>query len=404
MGTVDSTHLALGLLLSAGLLLGLGASRAGLPRVTAYMLAGIALSPALLGDVLGIRLGNGADALTTTALGVIAYLIGGSITASQLRRTGRVILGTLFGEVLGAAVAVWIVLALTLPDAWEGVPATHLALAFAAVASTTAPAATVAVLHQYRARGPLSDTLLGVVALDDAMGIALFAIVLVVSTGVSLAEGATVVAVGLGGSLLLGLAGGALLWRLARHVHERSLHLPLVLAGLLLAIGVAESTGLSSLLAAMSLGFTARTLLGASGERLLAPVEHLEELVFLLFFTVAGAHFDPEVLLSHLPLVVAYTAARVAGKAGGAALGARLGGAPPQVSRWLGLCLVPQAGVAVGLALTLARDPVFAPASRVFVNVILASTLLYELAGPLAVRFALSRANELGAPRERLRT
>lgn len=105
MGAAESTPLALGLLLTAGLLLGLAADRAGLPRVTAHVLAGIVFSPARLGGVPGVRLGDGADALTTTALGIIAYLIGGSTTLGQLRRTGRLIPSAPVGEVLGAALA-----------------------------------------------------------------------------------------------------------------------------------------------------------------------------------------------------------------------------------------------------------------------------------------------------------
>jgi Kef-type K+ transport system membrane component KefB len=137
--------------------------------------------------------------------------------------------------------------------------------------------------------------------------------------------------------------------------------------------------------------------LGAAGDRVHAPVEYFEELVFLVFFTVAGAHFDPRVFAGHWDLIAAYFLARLGGKMTGAALGARLSGAPRPVARWLGLGLAPQAGVAVGLALTLAHQPVFRDVSGVVVNVILATTVLYEVLGPALVRYALERAGELGA-------
>ena len=153
----------------------------------------------------------------------------------------------------------------------------------------------------------------------------------------------------------------------------------------------------------IALGFSARFILAGSGDRLFVPIEQLEEFVFLIFFTVAGAHFDFELLSQNVALVGAYFFARVVGKLVGAAGGARVAGAPPQVSRWLGLALMPQAGVAVGLVLTLAQHPFLAPVAPVVVNVILGTTMLYELVGPFAVHFALGRAGELGERRERAR-
>lgn len=399
MAEEPQAHLALGLLLSTGLALGSLASRVGLPRIAAYVVAGICFSPPLLGGTLGLRLVDGAGALTSTALGVIAYVIGGAMTGAQLKRAGRIIVVATLCEALAAAAVVCATVLLLLPPTLYGVDRLHLALAFGAMACTTAPAATVAVLHQYRARGPMSDVLLGVVSLDDAVGLTLFAGVVAATTGGSLASGLAGALGVIAGSVALGTAGGWLLSRAVSQVHETPLRLPAVLAGILLCSGLAEALHLSPLLAAIVLGFSARWLGGPAGDRLFAPVEHLEEFVFLIFFTVAGAHFDAWVFAQHLPLLAAYSVARVAGKVGGATLGARLAGAPPQVVRWLGPALVPQAGVAVGLALALARQPAFSGTAGLFLNVILGSTLLYELLGPLAVRAALSRAGELGERR-----
>jgi Kef-type K+ transport system membrane component KefB len=336
------------------------------------------------------------------ALGVIAYLIGGSITVGQLRRMGRVIFGTMAGETLGAVVLVFTVVLLVAPEeGLSGVPALHLALAFGAIAVSTAPAATVAVLHQYHARGPLSTALLGVVALDDALGIVLFALMAVITTGASLAGGLQSAGIEVGGSLLLGAAAGYGLNRLSRRIRQGGLSLPMILAVILLTVGGSETMGLSPLLSTMVLGFTARMSHRAAGDRLFAPVEYFEELVFLVFFTMAGAHFDPQVFVNHLDLITAYFFARLLGKMAGASAGAHLGGAPQSVSRWLGLGLAPQAGVAVGLALTLVNQPAFHAVSALFVNVVLGTTLLYELTGPILVRVALGRAGEMGSKRRR---
>jgi Kef-type K+ transport system membrane component KefB len=303
---VAATHLMIGLLLSAGLLLGLIATRLGIPRVTAYVFAGVIFSPRLLGGPLGFEAGSATEVLTSTALGVIAYLIGGSVTTGQLRRTGRVILLALVGETLGAGVAVWLAVRAVVPEEINGVSPDSLALILGAAAATTAPAATLAVLHQYRARGPLSETLLGVVALDDATGIMLFALAVVVTTGSTILTGLAQAGFEIVGSIGLGIGAGYLLSRLSRHLHDRSLWLPAVMAALLVTIGLAGFSGLSPLLAAIALGFSARFILAGAGDRLLVPVEQLEEFVFLTFFTVAGAHFDFELLSQNVALVGAY--------------------------------------------------------------------------------------------------
>jgi len=403
MESSTAIHLVLGVLLLTGLLLGLVASRLGLPRVAAYVIAGMLFSPQLLGGALDLRVGDWAESLTTAALGIIAYLIGGSITAGQLRRTGRVIIGSTLGESLGAATVVFVTMLMVLPEQVAGVSGLLLALAFGAIAAPTAPAATIAVLHQYRARGPLSSTLLGVVALDDAVGVILFAVVSALATTGSLTSGIGGAVAEIAGSIVLGIATGYGLSHFARRL-IRDLRLPLIVAAVMLTIGLAERIGLSPLLAAMALGFAARAAMGAAGDRLFGPVEYLEELVFLIFFTVAGALFDPTVLAEHMELVAVYYLARFAGKAGGAGGGGRLAGAPPAVRRWLGLALIPQAGVAVGLALAIGQYPAFRPASEVVVNVILGSTLLTAVTGPIAMRIALGRAGELGTERERTRS
>lgn len=388
----SSLFLNLGLLMTTGLLFSLIAAHFKLPRIALYALAGLIWSPDLLGGVLGLQPGPWSESVTACALALVAYLIGGSVTAKQLKKLGKTILFCTFGEVVGAAVFVFVVVAFFL----SGQPdALLLASALAVLAASTAPAATVAVIHEYRSHGPLTTTLLGVVAMDDVVGIVLFSLFLVWSTGIAMTQVFTSAALEIGGALLLGAVMGWCLAFLGHRVRNPHFFLPMVLSAILLSQGLAEIGHCSPLLTAMALGFFARATFKSGGERLLAPVEYLEELVFLVFFTLAGAHFDLGVLEAGFELVVIYVIARVMGKMLGSNLAARFISAPSTVRSYLGFGVIPQAGIAIGLALSLLSHPVFADSGLLIVNVILASTLILELIGPFATRFALQRAGEI---------
>ena len=159
----------------------------------------------------------------------------------------------------------------------------------------------------------------------------------------------------------------------------------------------------SLLLAAIGLGFSARYFSKASAGRLFNPIHPLEETIYLLFFTIAGTHFELNLFVNYFPLILLYFSTRAIGKILGASTGTRLVGAPTQVSHWIGLGLLPQAGVAIGLALTLSQEAAFQSIGPIVLNVIIGATLLNELAGPIAAKFALQRACEITHKRERHR-
>lgn len=393
-----SVFLILGVLILSGLLLGLFASRVGMPRVTVYVGVGVLFSKDLLGAMLDFNLAEVAHVPTAGALGVIAYIIGGSITIEQLQRVGKLIFSSAIGESVGAVLFVFIVLALCLPSI-EGMSSFQLALPLAAIAATTAPGATLAVLHQYRARGPMTDALLGVVAVDDALGIIFYSLAFAFATGASLSSNIGWAVWEIGGAVLAGTLFGLFIAKMGHRVRQSGLRLPLVLGGIFFVIGCAEVMRFSPLLASMILGFSARYFMPAAADRLFAPIELLEELVFLVFFTLAGAHFQFAVFTAHIDIILAYFIVRLAGKIIGASMGAYLAGAPRDVARWLGFGLVPQAGVAVGLALTLSQQSAFEVVGPLIINVILGTTVLYELIGPFAVRYALYRTGEMGVKR-----
>lgn len=385
-----------GILLTAGLLFGtLGSRYLRVPRVVGYILLGMLFAPNLLGGWLGIADTQWTQPLVSAALGIIAYVIGGAISPAQLRRLGWSIVGATLGEVSGAFLVV-LAAVLLLGTTVADIPLWSFALVLAAVAPATAPAAIVAVVHQYRASGLLTTTLLGMVAIDDALGIFIFALVMAVVGSGTLESALGTVIWDIGMAVLVGGVGGYLVERLSRLSQEQSVLLPLLLGAILLMVGVAERAGFSALLAAMVMGFTVRWFCGPQAERLFQPVEDLEETVFVLFFTFAGLHFNPEAIASYWPLMLVYFFARALGLFVGGGSGARLAGAPRSVWSNVGFGLFPQGGVAIGLALLLLHQPGFEQAGEVIVTLIATTTLFTEAAGAISVRYGLRRAGELG--------
>ncbi|HHA18413.1 MAG: hypothetical protein DRQ39_09170 [Gammaproteobacteria bacterium] len=382
-----SPLLMLGLLLVSALLMSLLASRFNIPRIAAYAVAGMLWSEDLLGGVLGLDMTEWSQALTQIALAIIAYTIGGSITIEQLRRLGKTITFCTIGESLGAVIAV-VFMVYFYQQNWV------LALVLGVLAATTAPAATVAVIHQYRSKGPLTTSLLGVVALDDILGLILFSLMMVLITGLDLGDAVITSGVEIFGGVGLGVVIGFLLAFFGKKVRNQSFLLPMVLSALFLSQGLAEWWHISPLLTAITIGFSARSVYQSGGEHLFAPVEYLEELVFIIFFTLAGAHFKLSVFLQGVDLVIIYVFARVIGKMVGIRIAAKLSQAPETVARYLGFGVVPQAGIAIGLALSLLHRPELQDIALLVLNVILASTLIYETLGPFATRYAIVKAGE----------
>lgn len=193
-----------------------------------------------------------------------------------------------------------------------------------------------------------------------------------------------------------GLLGGYLIERTTRYLAEQELKLVVLLGGIILLTGLADALHFSPLLTAMTLGFSTRFFGGAHSEPLFRPLEQLQEVVFVLFFALAGLHFAPAVVLSHAGLILFYFLLRAGGQIVGAMLGARLAGAPKVISHNVGLIMLPQGGVAIGMALMLTNVPRLEASALLIVNIVTATTLLTETFGAVATRFGLARAGELG--------
>ena len=401
--------LIVGLVLVLGLALGEIAQRLGFPRVAGYIIAGIILNPRISGFVSPEFLA-GTDPLINAALAIITFEVGGTLAIGPLKELGRGIVFLALGEAELAALAILVgativlPLLITLPIGTGFVAAIPLALLLGALGSPTDPSATLAVIHQYRAKGMVSFSVMGAAAFDDALGIINFSVATALASILVSHSRATPLAflepfLVILASLALGIALGlAYHWvvRLLRGSQDGIL-IALVVTALILGYGLATTWELDALLVTMAVGITVVNL-RRTRPRVFQLIErHVEPLVFLLFFTLSGMYLNFSVLLKYLPLVLLFVAFRTAGKLGGAYLGATLGRAPHAVRRYTGWGLIPQGGIVIGLALTVKGIPELAPYSDILVNVIIGATVIHELVGPFAAKFALQRAGEIPA-------
>lgn len=396
-----------------------------LPNVTGYIITGIVMGPFVFGLLFnnftydGIKQGvvygyvQQLGWVSQVALGFIAFSIGTSFRAKTLKTLGgRVVAITAF-EAMGGSllvIAALVVAHFIAPEqiGWE------IVLTLGAIASATAPAATLMVIRQYRARGELVDTLLPVVALDDAVALILFAVLFQIAT--TIAGGGEFDAYRMIAKplieIVLSLAFGAVLGLIVTFCNKffksRNNRLILCIFSIFAALGLYvlfknEALGgfeLSSLLMCMMAGAFYSSLQPDSG-RTFDVLDRFTSPVYMMFFVLSGACLDLSIFFDESGLVVlaiagVYLFARVLGKWLGAYTGASLTHSSPEVRKYLGLALVPQAGVAIGLATTASNlfgaNPVTAKAGALILATILTSTLVYELAGPLVAKFALSKS------------
>ena len=395
--------LALGIIVVAGFLGSLAAEKLKLPRITGYIVIGILLSPSLLNIIDAETVGN-LDIITDIALGFIAYLIGGSLKMESLRGLGRSITWITFLQSLGAGFLVTLVLAilshLIIPNEtfWQW----YFPLAFiiGAISCATAPAATMAIISEYKAKGPLTTTLLAVVALDDAIAVIAFAI----ASGIcqplvggvnspSFYQMLGVPFLHIVESAAIGIVFGIALMYISRLVRTRELLLVVVFGVIMLCVGLTSYLGISSILASMVVGFI--IVNKVKREEMFLVVEEVEDVLFAMFFVLAGLHFDLSVLKVAGILALLIVLARCMGKYFGARAGARISHAPDNVKKYLGFALLPKAGVTIGLVLLAALE--FPTFGTVMLNAVLASTIINELIAPPLTKYALFKAGEARA-------
>jgi len=395
--------LAIGIIVVVGFFGGLAAGKIKFPRITGYIIIGILLSPSLLNIIPTETVGS-LDIITDIALGFIAYLIGGSLHWESIQKLGRSIATILPFQSLGAWFLVTIVLALLghliLPNQafWQ----TYFPMAFiiGAISCATAPAATMAIIKQYRAKGPLTTTLLAVVALDDAIAVIAFAIAsgmslpLVSGAGnISFHQMVGVPFLHIAESAGIGIIFAFALMYISRLVKARELLLVVVFGMIMLCVGISSYLGTSSILANMIVGFV--VVNKVKRREMFLVVEEIEDVLFAMFFVLAGLHFDLSVLKAAGILALLIFVTRCLGKYFGARAGAKASHASDAVQKYLGLALLPKAGVTVGLVLLAERA--FPSFGTIMLNAVLASVIINELTAPPLTKYAIFKAGEASA-------
>ncbi len=382
-------HLAL-LVIGGLFLLGLIADTVGrrtrIPRVTLLILLGVALGPIGF-DLLPPDLRDWYEFLAVAALTMVAFVLGGGLTLDRLRAHGREILTISIVVVLISVLLVGAGLVLI------GAPPV-LALILGGVSTATAPAATADVVRQNEASGPFADRLLGIVAIDDAWGLIIFSLVLVLAGGLAgngvenvLADALREIGGAIAVGVVVGLPSAALTGRLrpGEPMQIEALGVVFICAGLAIWLDV------SFLLAGMIAGAIVGNF-ATHHERPIHEIEHVEWPFLVLFFVLAGASLEVGGLGGLWVLVVAYVALRLAGRVLGGWIGGRAAGLSAREGTLTGFALTPQAGVAVGMALVAGGH--FPDLRETLLTIVISTTILFEIIGPLATQFALDRAGD----------
>jgi len=375
--------------------------KVNMPTVTGYVIVGVLTGTSLL-QLFGQDILNQFSVISDLALGIIAFSIGVELKKENLAKLGVSILVIALFESVFAFGLVFFVTYLLNPSSL------HLALLLGAVASATAPAATVYVIKQYRAKGPLTSTILGVVGIDDAFALTIYVFASLYaeaflrhsafSLGTIIFE--PLFRVGL--SLVIGAfvgVGYALIFKKVRFSDDLSIG---IAASILVVMGICELLELSELLSVMTLGVVLVNADPMLANRSHRAVESFSPVILPLFFMFAGAHLNIFLIGNVGLLGVIYTVARFSGKVGGATLGAIISRADKKVRKYIGFSLLPQVGIALALSLAIQKQfgrGQFGVAgieiANTIINVLLFTTIITEIAGPLLTRYSLDRAQEL---------
>lgn len=397
----------LGLILIAGLLTGRLFKQIGVPQVVGFILLGL-----LVGDsvthLASQSLLDSLSPITSVGLAIIGFMVGGEMKHALFTKYGKQFFIILFSEGLLAmgfvtALCVW----------WTGNLA--LSVILGALSAATAPAATVDVLWEYHSRGPLTSTILAIVALDDGLSLILYGFALAYAEALVSSQhlGMELMMlkplIELGGSILLGFLVGLTLDWTFQFFGKKEDKLVLALGGILLASGIAVHLRLSLILVNMVAGVYLTNAHPDRNEAAFELIKSFSPPILIIFFVFIGARLQVGLLPKMGILGLLYVAGRTLGKGLGSYLGAKGSGADENVQKYLGFALFSQAGVAIGLALDVYEHfrlfgPQGAHMGHTVINVITATTFLVQVIGPPSVKFAISKAGEIGkdmsAPRE----
>jgi len=405
---------ALALILGAGFFISKLGQRLRLPSVTGYIFAGVILGPSVLNLVSEETITEELDHFTQIALMLIAFGIGKHLEMSRLKKSlknvGLIGVSETSGAFLFVMVGTFFVARASGvgESGWALRDYAVLALLFGVVSVATAPAATLHVMRELKAVGPLTTTLLAVVAVDNGLAIMFFGIAMSVARHLVGAGGGSMGAAIISSmaeivaSLMLGIITGLLIDFFIHRLNRRGEVLTLGLSLLLLCGETARLLHFSPLLAGMAVGFTIVNR-DRRDVRLFRVINRFDPPIYVLFFTLAGAHLNLSALIIAGWVGLVYFLLRALGKLAGCSLGSRLAAAPSNVIRYMGFALIPQAGVAIGLIFLIRGDAVLGSYASTIIPVVLGSVVLSELTGPVCARIVVEKAGEAASGSEAAR-
>jgi len=370
-----------------------------MPNVTGYLIAGIIIGPCVFGLISHEQLSGVFKVITDVALAFIAFSIGVEFKLSHFKQIGKSVLIITIAQAITTAILVDIVLiTLALTTEFVSLP---VAICLGAIATATAPAATLMVVRQYKAKGPVTDTLLPVVAFDDAIGLMVFSVSLAIAKVFENGSAITVQAILLEPlleivlSLAIGGAIGFILGLSMKLFKSRSNRLVGCITAIIAGCGLTLIPGLhlSSLLVCMMIGAVYCNMF-PDNEKIMDLCDRWTAPLFMLFFVISGAELDIFNIVNVGIVGIIYIVVRSIGKITGAMWGAGVVKAEPNIRKFLGFTLLPQAGVAIGMA-ALCNNAMPGTTAAQITTVVLCATLIYELVGPVVTKLALSKAGEI---------
>jgi Kef-type K+ transport system membrane component KefB len=385
-----------GIAIGLGLLIGKGTYLLKITGVIGYIITGIIIGPEILNLIQLTTMES--ETITNFALGVVAFIIGGELTLRLLHSMGKSIIAIIIGESLGAFILVFIgVYFLTGNQA--------IAVIFAALAPASAPAGTVAVIHEYRSKGKLTDSILAVVGFDDGLAILIyafsmtFAVLLLSGEVFSPVNLLVTPLIEIIGAIILGGGVGVIFAYLMKRIVEREEIITLSLICILLTSGIAVYFELSLILSCMVLGMVIINLFPQENKPVFDNIKSITLPIYILFFIVAGLNMELGLLAGIGFLGIIYILCRSIGLISGSYLSAYLSKADLVIRNNIGLGILSQAGVAIGLSLIAAHKLTaigHEDLGILIVTTIAATTVIFEIIGPLGAKLAITRAGEIG--------
>lgn len=381
----------LGIMFFGGLVFGRLAKLVKLPNVTGYLVCGLVLGPYVT-KIIPSQKVDGIAIVSEMALAFIAFTIGSTFKKSYFKRVGCTPIVIAITEALGAVILVQAALMISGFNVPESI-------ILGAIAAATAPAATIMVIKQYNARGPVTETLMSVVAIDDAVALIAFGFSVTIAKAIATGNATDNIVLSILNplweiilSLLIGAVFGALLPIPLRFFKKHGNRSAIIIGTVFLSSSLATYFGASALLSCMMTGAIFCNI-SSESDSIASLTDQLTPPIFMLFFVISGAQLNITILPKIGIVGIIYVVVRVIGKMLGASFGAWIMKADEKIKKYLGPTLIPQAGVAIGL--TIVAQSVVPEYAEEIRAVVLCGTLIYEMIGPAITKFSLFKAGEI---------